>query len=252
MSKIFHFILNLLFIILLIKTICGNSCRNINDGYSDDDDDSNTKFLKIGRQNRKARLFHIENRDSNAVVNIAYEIPFLTIPIKRSITGVQNFASGMMNENYLGKLNLPGLAIGIIGAVSGMFLAGIDTVSQNGALGYNFKRFFNNKNGRLYEHQNDIIGIASELYENTVKNFNTKKTMSCAQKFLCNFVKKSMKNVLNGDATKIDKIIEDLSNSTWSMDLLTGSQFQDAIKNGRNLMNCEEYYTMCQFKAKFK
>lgn len=204
----------------------------------------NSEYFKTGRQSRKSSLFEIKNRDHTADVNLAFEIPFFQIPVKRSITGMQNMAKNYMANNSLGTLNFSGLLITIIGIVGGMFISGIDTTSQNGLMdSLNIFKFL--KKGRI--DRNSVLEDGMHMFENTFKNYNVDST-ACAQRLVCWLVKKANKNVIQGEYNKIDRIIEDLSRSSWSMDLISGTVFEYAVITGKNMENCEQTYRSCSFK----
>lgn len=208
--------------------------------------ESQYEYIRLGRQSRKSSLFQIKNQDHTADVNLAFEIPFFQIPVKRSITGIQSMTSEFMKGNALGILNFPAFIINIIGIVGGIFLAGIDKTSQNGLMdNLNIFKFL--KRNRFDDHQNSVLEDGMYMFEKTFRNYNV-DSKACAQRLVCWLVKKANKNVVQGDSNKIDRIIEDLSKSTWSMELIEGTDFENAVIMGRNMNNCEKAYRSCSFK----
>lgn len=206
----------------------------------------NSDFFKTERQSRRSSLFHIRNGDHTAEINLAFEIPFFQIPVKRSITGMQSMTSQLThNSNALGTLNMAGLIVNIMAIISGMFIAGIDKTSENGLMdNLNIvKNFF--KKGRI--NRQGLLEDGMYMFEKTFQNYNVDST-ACAQRFVCWLVKKANKNVIQGEYNKIDRIIEDLSNSTWSMELIAGTVFENAVVTGKNFQNCEQTYKLCSFK----
>ncbi|KAK9884148.1 hypothetical protein WA026_005099 [Henosepilachna vigintioctopunctata] len=68
-----------------------------------------------------------------------------------------------------------------------------------------------------------------EFVENIFSNMNT---TSCLQKFLCNIVSESSRNLKEGKASSTDKIVDGIISSPWIINQLQDTFMYTAFQNG--------------------
>lgn len=71
----------------------------------------------------------------------------------------------------------------------------------------------------------------------------------CTQKLVCGYMKRASSNVQNGFGSWYDKIIFELSDSKWALDLINGTPLELAIKFGREDNTCENSFSNCKFSS---
>lgn len=71
----------------------------------------------------------------------------------------------------------------------------------------------------------------------------------CTQKMVCGYMKRASNNVQSGLGNWYDKIIFELSDSKWALDLINGTPLEKAIKFGRKDDTCENSFSNCKFSS---
>lgn len=69
---------------------------------------------------------------------------------------------------------------------------------------------------------------------------------ACTQRIVCWYVKESMNNVKEQQASPIDTVINGLSSADWAMKFTVGTAIDDAVRAGRRNVNCEQAFPVCR------
>ena len=72
----------------------------------------------------------------------------------------------------------------------------------------------------------------------------------CSKRIVCWYVKNSVVNVAENQASKIDKILNGLTSSEWSMHFVQGTAIEEAINTARNNENCQQTFSSCKISPK--
>lgn len=87
-----------------------------------------------------------------------------------------------------------------------------------------------------------------EAVDKSLQKFNIDST-ACTQRAVCWYVKEAMNNVNERRASRMDTVINGLSEAEWALKFTTGTAIEDAIRTGRRNVNCGQAYPSCRIKA---
>lgn len=185
-----------------------------------------------------------------------FGVPFITIPIKRTIAGLKNFANNAIKGNLPQPANVNPMSIIFIALFSlGMTTTAFSIWATNrrqyllGTAPYIF-RSIDDSDNEIPELQN--LWKLFQSIDKTLTRFNI-DTAACAQKTVCKIVQKSMKEiqVKGDDATLLNTVLEGITRSDWAMKFVDGSAIGDAIRVARDKKNCVKSYSACKVDFKF-
>lgn len=74
---------------------------------------------------------------------------------------------------------------------------------------------------------------------------NNLDPITCLQKAICWSVKNAQKKMAGGQPSSRHKIVDGLATNDWINQIVAGSPIEDAIKGGRNKVNCAIEYSKC-------
>jgi DM4/DM12 family len=174
-------------------------------------------------------------------VGVEFKVPFLTIPVKRSIDTMMNGGQQAFANVNFGSLLLA-LVFTAAGATLGGFLRATDDSS-----GHSNGLFFSpSKKGKVQDTFWDVF----ETLEKALLKYDIDAT-ACTQRAICTYVKNSKLNVADGKASKSEIVVNGLANADWAMQMLSGNAIKDAIKVGKLEKSCEHVYFNCKLSPKF-
>jgi hypothetical protein len=168
-------------------------------------------------------------------MELAFNVPFITIPVKKSI----DMAQGAIANVNIGAVVLAGaIAFGFAVLIPGIvILMSKKSFNPIGSyLGY-----------RSEDGQNwwDYLSLLDQvLTESDVD------TTSCMQRMICWAVKNSAQNVMEGQSSSSDKIIDGLATSKWLQQLVQGTVVDEALQNGLAKTNCSREYSQCKISQR--
>ncbi|XP_066262505.1 uncharacterized protein [Euwallacea similis] len=225
----YHRYYSALLIIAISSEVC---CSNITGSYLTLNSGS-TKAYGV----RHSRLINF-NADGDLQLDLDFNVPFLTLPIKRSMdmakTSLVNFNVGAI---LLAGVIIFGAAVAL--PVILMFFNKKGLVPAENPLNIMYGRIGAQKSedSRLWNYLN---AIDTSLLENNID------LTSCSQRFACWMVKKSTQNVTRGKGSSSEKILDGLANSKWIQEYALNPLFKEAIINGIEDKNCTAIYARCR------
>ncbi|XP_066147494.1 uncharacterized protein [Euwallacea fornicatus] len=178
--------------------------------------------------------------DKGAVrLDLDFNVPFLTLPIKRSM----DLAKTSLVSFNVGAILLTGVIIfgtAVALPVILMFFNKKGLIPAENPLNIIYGRAGAQKSEdlRLWSYLN---AIDTSLLENNID------LTSCSQRFVCWMVKKSAQNVTKGKGSSSEKILDGLANSKWIQEYALNSLFKEAVINGIEDKNCTAVYARCSF-----
>ncbi|XP_065360781.1 uncharacterized protein LOC135954523 [Calliphora vicina] len=210
-------------------------------------------FDRLVRNIRKPRgfQFHADDRDFN--VELEFIIPFIRIPIERSMTVTQTAFRSLFNLNFQSLLTTG--AIVAIGGIFAIILKGVFSqfvyISDYRKTSRNedanqpdsmlFPQFYSGNVSENIPNINKFATIMeSKLQENNI-NIN-----HCIQRSLCSYAQQNFcsNNPGSGGLSRI-------MDGVFSLDLvhnyLSGTAIKDALDSAKNGDNCLEIYSDCNW-----
>uniref|UniRef100_A0A182NA90 DUF4781 domain-containing protein n=1 Tax=Anopheles dirus TaxID=7168 RepID=A0A182NA90_9DIPT len=211
---------------------------------------------------REPRFISFETKDNNIEVEIDFAIPFLSIPIKRSVNGVMSSVlkgTPLLNVN-LGAVAVAGaLTVGgaLVGAVARTFTNSTGTgisMPWSSLLPLRGTERAESKPGRDQDQGADqrsedaadsMLWTLLGSLDRTMERYDI-DTVACAQRTVCWYVKEAAAAVAEGKASSVDTIVEGLSRADWIGRFTTGTAVEQAIQAGRQRQtSCEKTFPDC-------
>ncbi|XP_055589438.1 uncharacterized protein LOC129741714 [Uranotaenia lowii] len=205
-----------------------------------------------GQQAREPKFISFQTKDNNIEVEIDFAIPFLTIPVKRSIDGVMSSVlqgTPLINVN-LGALILAGvLTLGgaLVGAVAKLF-RDHSFMTPLGPMGI-MRSDMDTGSGAASSSDEDkekfaMLSTLLEAVDKSLQKYDIDST-ACTQRAICWYVKEAMNNVSAKRASRMDMVLNGLSSADWAMKFTKGTAVEDAIQVGRKNLNCGQAFPGC-------
>ncbi|XP_050315863.1 uncharacterized protein LOC126750332 [Anthonomus grandis grandis] len=189
---------------------------------------SNSKFY---------RLISFGN-DGNIKIDLDFNVPFITLPIKKSMETAKN---ALINLN-VGAVVLAGVFIFGAAVTLPIILAFFNKkglIPSDGPFG-GFYHKINQQRSEDSPVWKYLMTIDKSLMDNNVD------ITSCSQRMLCWAVESSSKNVANGKGSSADKIFDGLVTNRWVQENMLSSVYLEAVNSGLSGINCSQVYKMCQ------
>ncbi|XP_055618402.1 uncharacterized protein LOC129763399 [Toxorhynchites rutilus septentrionalis] len=195
------------------------------------------------RRNREPKFISFQTKDDHIEIEIDFNIPFLSIPVKKSVDGVSSFIKGPLVNVNLGAVALAGImAIG--GAFIGSFARTFSGQNPATSFGpFNFGRTENTE--RPGAERKNVIWTLWDGVEQSLSKFDI-DTTACTQRTICWYVKEAKSNVDEKKASGMDVVINGLSSANWALSFVNGTAIEDAINAGRRNYNCEQSFPSCR------
>ncbi|KAL5284405.1 hypothetical protein ACFFRR_006601 [Megaselia abdita] len=205
---------------------------------------------------RTPRFISFTTEDEDIHIDLEFVVPFLKVPVKRSIEQTGTALKSLVNINTASVI-ISGLFIAV-GAGIG---AAVNGYSFPTAMGKVFSGFMrkNKKSGAVFDplkfisRQPDGKTIETPMdsfMESIDSSFRDQgiDITSCVQKALCSYVKTSINESSQGkQGSSTSKIIDGLVNSNYLMSFIEGTAIRDAIEaGGSGTGNCIKKYPYCQ------
>ncbi|XP_050510951.1 uncharacterized protein LOC126887453 [Diabrotica virgifera virgifera] len=164
-------------------------------------------------------------------------MPFLEIPVQKSL----NFA-----KNAVAKINVPSLVLtGLLVLISAVVIpSALMLISKKLHFADPFTNHYNSTYRNLDLDISPMWKYGSILDNVLLENHID--TTACVQRSICSLIYKSKRDILNGNATSIDKIIDGVTSNDWILDKIYSTSIYSAVNNGLNSVNCNKEYTNCK------
>ncbi|KAL7731188.1 hypothetical protein ACLKA6_014379 [Drosophila palustris] len=264
--------LGLMFVVLVLgseQTDAGSdiSSLNFNDNYyKNNNHNASTKMLRFHdfeprRQvarlakdvaaeqgaGREARGFHFDATDGDVNVEMEFIVPFVKVPVKRSIKFARDAAMSVLNLQKGALLNTAVIVVAgaIIAGIVRLVLAPIVFTSMaSNYAGYNAKEYDETvKSGRGMRSLSQVL--ESQLDEHNID------VSVCAQRAICHYLQHNAAQLQRHDARltlpNTARLIDTLTNSRWTDSLLNGTAVFNAIDVARSSGNCNHIYRSCSW-----
>ncbi|CAD6992205.1 unnamed protein product [Ceratitis capitata] len=200
-------------------------------------------------EKRNARGIHFEADGRDLSINLEFIVPFLRIPIARSVAFTQTAFRKLTDLNSGTLLLSSGFAI--LGA---LIASVVKTAILPSFYGYGYK-----KTSRATGFLDDLnIGSNAPIFKEGLNVFeNLEKSLlanninitSCAQRVICSYVHRATTDVRAGLGTPSDRIIDGLVGLESLKVYLNGTALRDAIESGlmQDTSQCEQTYRNCEW-----
>ncbi|CAD7090212.1 unnamed protein product [Hermetia illucens] len=215
--------------------------------------DRNMKYLtsELESLKRQSRFIKFNTLDDDLRVELEFLVPFLKIPVKRTMNDASSIAKGFMNIN-VAALVLTGI----------MVIAGVSTASALSHLARAVSG--RSKTQRSFDVLEDITSFPF-MYRNSKNEkeeapfrdiFSNIDTIfqeygidlpSCFQKTACLLVEESTKSVVQGKGTGFNKIVDGLTSIHWVLGFISGTAIGEAVDIARSYHGCTSRHTSCSW-----
>uniref|UniRef100_A0A336MX15 CSON008574 protein n=1 Tax=Culicoides sonorensis TaxID=179676 RepID=A0A336MX15_CULSO len=207
---------------------------------------------------RQPRLFSVSTEDKDVNVRMEFAVPFVTIPTKRTIDGLQSAAYSII-EGKIPKPEFNLRAMTLIGLLTLTFSTlgtAIKMVNQKLYEAGKAPNFFRSdlsentqsNNGQEYFNIPNLF----EMFDKTLAKYNI-DSVSCIQRTICVRIKESRTRIMKNRilASKLDTIIEGVSRTEWILNFIAETAIADAVKVAQRNENCDLAFPTCSVNLKF-
>ncbi|XP_055524549.1 uncharacterized protein LOC129718138 [Wyeomyia smithii] len=200
------------------------------------------------RSQREPRFISFHTKDNNIQVELQFAIPFISIPVKKSVDGM---VSSFQQGSALLNINLGAIALAGVVTLAGTLIGGLVRVLMSNSFGNSWQLFGLNRSDNDGSPKTERVDEGNtlrtilEAVDKSLQKYDIDST-ACAQRVVCWYVKESMNNVQEQRASTLDTLVNGLSSSDWAMKFTTGSAIDDAIRAGRRNANCEQAFPVCR------
>ncbi|XP_031630522.1 uncharacterized protein LOC116345366 [Contarinia nasturtii] len=222
-----------------------NVARTISDDFQ--------SFQRTGKRTsaRDGRLFTFETKNDDIQVGIEFSVPFISIPVKRSVNSMKSWASSAFVTDPVMNINTGSIAL--TGAV---LLGGFVSTYLWKSFMKDQSQFVNSpayygpytRQDDQFDDENPLNQLIDKV-ERVFHKYDIDVT-TCVQRLVCITIRNAAENVAKGNGTSAEKIFDGLS-STWILRRLTaGTAVNDAILAGQRSADCEKKFFECNMKSK--
>ncbi|XP_053685143.1 uncharacterized protein LOC128734808 [Sabethes cyaneus] len=205
-------------------------------------------LVRSARNQREPRFISFHTKDNNIQVEIQFAIPFITIPVKKSIDGM---VSSFQQGSALLNINLGAIALAGVLTIGGAFIGGLARVLTGNSFENAWKPSglgrSDSKDPPKTERAEgeSTLRTILETVDKSLQKYDIDST-ACTQRVICWYVKESMNNVQEQRASHLDTLVNGLSSADWAMKFTAGTAIDDAIRAGRRNVNCEQAFPICR------
>ncbi|XP_030371617.1 uncharacterized protein LOC115621916 [Scaptodrosophila lebanonensis] len=214
-----------------------------------------------------SRFIAFETAGKHINLGLDYLLPFLEVPVKRKANGppkplvIINSAAILSGGLIAGA----GLLVGHL--IRSMGLESVDAKDESGENedGHNARSLFDDEQGFLQLFDNFKLVYRNEsggrveaalpsfldTIESTFLEHNINLGV-CMLKSICGLVRKASDNVLNGEATELERVLDGAASWSWLLTWLEKTEVREAIDAGRvaQVSNyCTAKYPSCEWAA---
>ncbi|XP_050087813.1 uncharacterized protein LOC126572500 [Anopheles aquasalis] len=210
---------------------------------------------------REPRFISFQTRDSSIEVEMNFAIPFMSIPVRKSMNGVMDSVlkgTPLVNVN-IGAVAVAGvLTLGgaLIGAAARTFSNGTQSfwptmltaggwrqAGQRAAESEQQDKANSDGRRRSVEEEHFVWTLLGSL-DRTMEQYDI-DTVACVQRIVCWYVREATVAVAEGRASKLELAVEGLSRADWLDSLTISTAIQRAVQVGRQQTSCEKTFNNC-------
>uniref|UniRef100_A0A182VX61 Transmembrane protein n=1 Tax=Anopheles minimus TaxID=112268 RepID=A0A182VX61_9DIPT len=217
---------------------------------------------------REPRFISFETKDNSIEVEVNFAIPFLSIPIQKSMDGVMSSVlkgTPLLNVN-LGAVAVAGvLTVGgaLVGAAVRTFsnsstalpwssLLSLDGLRQSPGRTESKPRQKQEGANQRNEDDDNLLWTLLGSLDRTMEGYDI-DTVACIQRTVCWYVKEATIAVAESKATSVDTIVEGLSRADWLSPFISGTAIEQAIQTARKeRSSCEKSFPSCAITSFMK
>lgn len=206
-------------------------------------------LVRSARNQREPKFISFHTKDNNIQVELQFAIPFITIPVKKSVDGMVN---SFQQGSSLLNINVGAIALAGILTLGGAFIGGLARVLTGSDFANSWKPGFglnrSDKDGSSKTeraNEENTFRTILEAVDKSLQKYSIDST-ACTQRVVCWYVKEAMNNVQEQRASKLDTLVNGLTGADWAMKFTAGTAIDDAIRAGRRNINCEQAYPDCR------
>ncbi|XP_034488580.1 uncharacterized protein LOC117792516 [Drosophila innubila] len=200
---------------------------------------------------REARGFHFDATGDDVHVELEFIVPFVKIPVKRSINFARDAVKSVLNLQKGALLNTAVIVVAgaIIAGIVRLVLAPIVFTSMaNNYAGYNAKEY--DESVKSKNHISRGMRSVTQVLESQLDEHNIDVSV-CAQRAICQYLQHNAAQLQRHEArltsSNTARLINTLTNSRWTDSLLNGTAVFNAIDVARNSRNCNHIYRSCSW-----
>ncbi|XP_016950989.1 uncharacterized protein LOC108025190 [Drosophila biarmipes] len=179
---------------------------------------------------REARGFHFHASGEDVSVELEFIVPFLKVPVKRSMGLARDALQGILNLRTGALINTAVVvaAGAVIAAVVRLLIAPLVITSVAGGYGYK------SEPDRGMRRLTDVV--ESQLEEHNID------ASICVQRMICQYLQQ---NVSSGCARALNV----LTSSPWLHSFMDGTAVFQAIQSARSNRSCTHTYSSCKWPS---
>ncbi|KAH8385894.1 hypothetical protein KR200_005852 [Drosophila serrata] len=177
---------------------------------------------------REGRGFHFHASGEDVSVELEFIVPFLKVPVKRSMNLARDAVQSLLNLRTGAILNtVVVVAAGaVIAAVVRLLLAPLVITSLGNGYGYK------SETGRGMRRLTDVV-------ESQLEEHNIDMTI-CVQQLICQYLQR---NLSSGYA----RVLNVLASSSWLPSSVQGTAVFQAIQSSRSNRSCSHTFRSCRW-----
>ncbi|XP_058452136.1 uncharacterized protein LOC131430897 [Malaya genurostris] len=208
------------------------------------------ELIRSPRGHHEPRFVGFQTKDNNIEVGVEFAVPFITVPIKRSVDG---FMTSIQKGTSLLNVNLAAVALAGVLTLGATFIGWLAKSFKGDSLGvsYGTLGFKDTDNFELPKtekaYDQPALRTLLETVDKSLQKFDIDPT-ACTQRAACWYVKEAMNNVIEERASDLDVLINGLSGADWALKFIAGTAIEDAIRAGRQNQNCEQTFSVCRIR----
>ncbi|KAH8414406.1 hypothetical protein KR215_005375 [Drosophila sulfurigaster] len=209
-----------------------------------------TRLVREGKEaageqeaGREARGFHFNASGQDVNVELEFIVPFVRVPVKRSIKLAREAVQSVLNLQKGALLNTAVIVVAgaIIASIVRLVLAPIVFTS----LANNYAGYL-----ALISLFPFIVRSLTQVLESQLDEHNIDVSV-CAQRAICQYLQHNAAQAHRLDAgfslSNAARLLHLMANSPWTDSLLNGTAVFSAIDVARSSRNCHQVYRSCSW-----
>ncbi|XP_033167044.1 uncharacterized protein LOC117145478 [Drosophila mauritiana] len=179
-------------------------------------------------QDREGRGFHFHASGEDVSVELEFIVPFLKVPVKRSMNMARDAIQNILNLRTGALVNTAVVvaAGAVIAGVVRLLIAPLVITSLGNGYGYK-------------SHPDRSMRRLSDVVESQLEEHNIDMSV-CVQRMICQYLQQ---NLSSGYASALNV----LTSSSWLHSIVDGTAVFHAIQSARSSRSCTHTYRSCKW-----
>ncbi|XP_039232020.1 uncharacterized protein LOC120321910 [Drosophila yakuba] len=200
-------------------------------------------------QDREGRGFHFHASGEDVSVELEFIVPFLKVPVKRSMHLARNAVQNLLNLRTGALVNTAVVvaAGAVIAAVVRLLLAPLVITSLGNGYGY---KSAPDRGGKFKWNLNLLVDITihilcgtvrrlTDVVESQLEEHNIDVSV-CVQRMICQYLQQNL-------SSGYDRALNVLTSSSWLHSIVDGTAVYHAIQSARSSRSCNHTYRSCKW-----